>query len=154
MERKANRLVLDASVAAKWFIREDYRDRALKLRDAHAKGDLYITAPDLVVYEIINALRFNPELSEMDIKRAVTSLFQLYMELHQPTIELIEITIANAFKYSISIYDATYLSLAELQNCPAITADEEFYEKTSSNKHMMLLSADAFPEWFKQLRQT
>lgn len=147
MGREATKLVLDASVAVKWFVQEDNREVALKLREEHVRGFLLLLAPDIIVYEIVNALRYNPELSEVDVKKAAESLFKLHMELHRPTIELIQKAVENAYKYSIAIYDAVYLSLSELQSCSMTTADEKLYENTSPSKLVMLLSSNRFLEW-------
>jgi len=149
MGGEAVRLVLDASVAVKWFVQEEQRDLALKLREEHVGGSVLLSAPDIIIYEVVNALKHNPELSEIDVRNAAGSLFKLHMELHQPTIKLIEKATEYAYKYSMSIYDSVYVSLSELQNCPVATADEIFYEKTSQNKLVMLLSSDHFLEWLR-----
>jgi len=151
MGQGAVKLILDASVAVKWFVQEEHRELALKLREEHVRGSLILSAPDLITYEIINALRHNPELSKVDVEKAAESLFKLHMELHQPTVKLIGKAAENAYRYSIGIYDAVYISLSELQSCPMATADEKLYERTSSNKSVMLLSSNHFLEWLKNL---
>jgi len=153
MEREAAKLVLDASVAVKWVIQEDYRDYALKLREEHVRGSVEISAPSIIVYEVVNALRYNPELSEADVKKAAESLFGLHMKLEQPTNRLIGKAAETAYKYSVSIYDAAYLGLSELKDCPMITADQELYGKTSSSNLVMLLSSDRFSQWLNNLRE-
>lgn len=45
-----SRLVVDSSVAIKWFVSEDDSEDALKLRDRHQ-----LVAPDLLVAECVNA---------------------------------------------------------------------------------------------------
>jgi len=151
MDREAAKLVLDASVVVKWFVEEDYRDLSLKLREEHVKGSLVLSAPNIIIYEVVNALRYDPEISEVDIRRATQSLFKLHMDLHQPTIELIERAAEDAYKYSVSIYDAVYLGLSELQDCPIATADERLYQNTSSSKFVMLLSSDRFLQWLRNI---
>ena len=70
MERKKSELigryVLDSSVAIKWFSEEDDTDLALKFREGFLKGDIDIVVPDLQLYEIANALRFNKKLNSTD----------------------------------------------------------------------------------------
>lgn len=46
--------VIDASVAAKLFIKEDHSEEALKILDAHIRGYLRLSAPTLSVYELGN----------------------------------------------------------------------------------------------------
>ncbi|MEQ9715814.1 MAG: hypothetical protein ABGF52_09810 [Candidatus Asgardarchaeum sp.] len=44
------RVVLDASVIVKWFVKEIYSDIALKLREDYLKGKIDIIVPSLVYY--------------------------------------------------------------------------------------------------------
>lgn len=53
------RIVVDASVAVKWFAAERDVDKALKLKDSYQAEDLKV-APTLISYEVMNALRFHP----------------------------------------------------------------------------------------------
>ena len=51
------RLVIDASVALKWFLKDEkYGDRAMCLLERFVRGEIDLVAPSLMVYEIINAL--------------------------------------------------------------------------------------------------
>lgn len=60
------------------FIRENVERRikeemrqAVALRDAHIQGMIMLVAPDLLVYEVSNALRYNPALTAEDLKQVV-----------------------------------------------------------------------------------
>ncbi len=66
--------VLDASVVIKWFSEEEYTDIAVKLRDHFFKGYNELVVPDLLLYEVSNALRYNPNFDETDVVDAVNSL--------------------------------------------------------------------------------
>ena len=50
-------LVLDASVAVKWFNPEPLRDKALEIRESFVEGKIQLEAPSLLPYELGNALR-------------------------------------------------------------------------------------------------
>src|SRR5437867_337897 len=52
--------VVDASVATKWYLPEADTDAALLLRESHLNGDVRLVSPDLMVYEVANALRYHP----------------------------------------------------------------------------------------------
>lgn len=53
-------VVLDASVVVKWFSEEDYTGKALDIRERiTARGERAIV-PDLLLYELSNALKYNP----------------------------------------------------------------------------------------------
>lgn len=43
----------------------------MNLRKLYVSGRVELLAPDLLVYEVANALRFNPYLDVSDVERAV-----------------------------------------------------------------------------------
>jgi len=55
--------ILDASVVLKWFVNEADSGQALKLREDFYAGKREIVVPDLLFFEIANALRYNPTFS-------------------------------------------------------------------------------------------
>jgi predicted nucleic acid-binding protein len=61
MEKEA--LVLDASVIVKWFCEEEYTDIALGIRKRFFNGVLNVVVPELMFYEVSNAIRYNEVLS-------------------------------------------------------------------------------------------
>ena len=79
MEREV--LISDASVIIKWFTDEEGRKEALILRERFRKGEIEIVVPDLALYEISNALRYNSNFSEEDVGKAVSSLFDIRLSV-------------------------------------------------------------------------
>jgi predicted nucleic acid-binding protein len=122
-------LVIDASVAVKWYTQEENRDEAIKILQAHMGGEIELTSPTLLAYEVINALRYNPSLTPEDQEKAVAALFLIGIDLKPPTQELMKKATRLANKYDITIYDAVYLSQAILQDTNLVTADKELTEK-------------------------
>ena len=49
-------VVVDSSVAIKWFLPEPNADAALRLLDGYRRGDLSFLAPDLIHAEVGNIL--------------------------------------------------------------------------------------------------
>lgn len=70
-------MVLDASVIAKWYNEEEYRDKTIKIRDRFIDGLLNIKKPLLVIYKVANAINKNTQLSVEDAVKAVGSLMRL-----------------------------------------------------------------------------
>lgn len=138
MER-AEEVVLDASVAVKWFSTEEEADLAVKLRDEHIAGRLSIVSPDLLIYEVSNALRHNPNFDASNVKGAVKSLFDLELDLVPPNEEIFSRAAAHAFELGITIYDACYLALAELMGIEFVTGDEKLYRKIRKFKFVKQL---------------
>lgn len=122
--------VLDASVLIKWFSDEEYTDIALKLRDDFFQGNTELVVPDLLLYEVSNALRYNPNFDENDVVEAVDSLHDMGIDIIIPTGDVIRSAINLAFTHDVTIYDAFYAALAYEIDFTLITADAKFYRKT------------------------
>lgn len=62
------RWVIDARVTVKWYSRfgEEELKKADLLLDKQANREHILLAPSLILYELSNALRFNPNLAEAD----------------------------------------------------------------------------------------
>lgn len=125
-------IVVDASVAVKWYVHERDRDRALELLD---REDDLLIAPDIFLPEVVNALlrqnrqaRFSDDLLEQaiaDLNLTCPELIASRM-LMERALEL-----ARALRHSV--YDCLYLTLAERWNTVLVTADEEFVAKCRNN---------------------
>ena len=124
--------VLDASVIIKWFSEEEYTDIALKLRDDFFRGYTELVVPDLLLYEVSNALRYNPNFDETDVIEAVDSLYDIGISIIVPTGVVIKSAINLAFTHNVTIYDAFYAALAKAIDFTLITADAKFYRKMTS----------------------
>jgi predicted nucleic acid-binding protein len=118
-------IVVDASVAVKWFIAEDDADEALLLLDR--PFDLH--APDLLYLEFDNTLcklirrGLLSEEEGFDMHDRI-SAFPIQPYSSQSLQE-------KAFDIAIgskrSVYDCVYLALAELLEGRMVTADRKFF---------------------------
>ena len=130
MER-GKKVVVDASVAVKWFNLEEYSDLADKLKDMHVKGKVILTAPVLILFEVANALRYNPDFGVEDIKNSVNDLLDLQITLFPPGYELMEVATELAYTHGVTIYDACYIALAKLLKTTVYTADEKLTRRVN-----------------------
>ena len=48
------KIVLDASVVAKWFIEEEDTEKAIEIRDKFVQGEIEVLVHSLLIYEIGN----------------------------------------------------------------------------------------------------
>ncbi len=51
-------VVVDASVIVKRYLEEEYQREALLIRDRYTEGAIFLHAPALLPYEVLNALRY------------------------------------------------------------------------------------------------
>jgi predicted nucleic acid-binding protein len=132
-------IVLDTSVILKWYLEEEDSDKALYYRTEYLNQQISITVPDLILYEISNALKYNKDFIVNDVKLVIESIYLSKIKIVSPTIELINQAIEFSSSFDVSIYDSTYLALSSLLNFQFITADEKFYKKIiSKNKNLKI----------------
>ncbi len=124
--------VLDTSVILKWFLKEEDSDKAIYLRSEYLNRISDIAVPDLLLYEVSNALRYKADYLSNDIKLVIESIFKSKIKIVYPTLQIINRAIELSNFCDVSIYDSIFLSTASDLNCYMITADEKFYKKIFS----------------------
>jgi predicted nucleic acid-binding protein len=132
-------LVLDTSVIGKWFKEETNSKIALKIREEFYQGKHEIVIPDLVLYELSNALRYDKKFNEELAYTSIDSLIDMELNIVLPTEEIIKNAISLALKYDVTVYDAIFLSLSQIIDATFITADEKLYEKIKKLRNVKFL---------------
>lgn len=123
--------VLDASVIIKWFAKDkevDY-DKAKQILNLFQKGDLSLIVPDLLLYELGNALLKSKYFQLIDFSSALKDLYAIEIEVISISQALLCQAYKIAFNYDLTVYDATYIALAKFTNCPLITANPKCFTK-------------------------
>jgi len=141
MERSTKIVIVDASVLVKWFVDEKETKIALRLRTDYENGNVDIWSTHLMPFEVLNALRYSQELGQDEIEKIGDSLARSQIALY-PVLDgnLRETCIRLAFKYGLTIYDASYVALARSADKILYTADEKLYSKTSGKENVQLLA--------------
>lgn len=136
-------LVVDASVAVMWFIKEVGHDKALALAE---HGNILI-APDLIFPEVGNVLRRKVRqglISETQASMAVQRLPDAFRRI-VPCSDLIDNAFSMASQLDHSVYDALYLACAMVQpDGKLVTVDEKFRAKATAAEYgEKILNLDA-----------
>lgn len=119
-------ICVDASVAAKWLMREVDRPLALSLRTQHLGEGGAFVAPLQFPGEMASAIykrTRGAQLTEQNARLLVAEIPDLGVQLidHRDTVPAaLEIALRFNLKW---IYDAFYLALAEIVGCEMWTAD-------------------------------
>lgn len=123
--------VVDASLVVKWFVPEVHSEAARKW--LHVAHD-YV-APDLIFPEAGNAVWKKVrrgELTPEDARRLVTDISTIAVETVSMR-ALVSDAHALALVTGITVYDATYLTLALRLETQVVTGDDRFARKLAEH---------------------
>jgi predicted nucleic acid-binding protein len=131
--------VLDASIVLKWFVEEEGSEKALQILDEHVRGAAPIVIPDLLLYEIGNALKFSGGFAEQEVGEVFAALWSLDLFIVAPQPEIILSAVSLSFMFGLSLYDAAYIALAKEMGVALVTADKKLFKKTADLKFVELM---------------
>lgn len=133
-----NQFVVDSSIAAKWFLTEEYTDVSLKLLDP----DFELHVPSIFFLEIDNILckkiRRN-ELSNQESQKVRNGIREMPFYVHSFE-DVLEPAYEIAIRTGASIYDCIFLAVALIGDFMVVTADRRFFEnilKSQYSKHII-----------------
>jgi predicted nucleic acid-binding protein len=130
----SDKLVVDASVAIKWLLREPGREEAVRILKSFGQGEVRLIAPHLLVSEVSSGLCKHVRRGEITREQAehLFSEFLLYCPtlLHSPGVSRSALQLA--LLHGASAYDCLYLAWALEKRCDLVTADETFFRLTAA----------------------
>lgn len=132
--------VLDSSTILKWFLKEENTEKAITFKELFVEGEIDLIEPDLLLYEFVNGLRYQKNITQKDIEEAVETLFDLGISFVTPKLSLLKMANQFALKNDITIYDACYIVLAKETGSQFVTADEKLFRKLAHLPLIKLLS--------------
>ncbi len=128
-------VVLDTSVMAKLFLKEEGSGVAIAFKDGHIRGDIDIVMPSLVKYELMNTLKYKGFT-----KREIVEALEVVGDYGFLVLELEDIVIDKAAEisvdYDISAYDATFIALAHDLGAVLYTADKKMLAEVKGIKYV------------------
>ncbi|MBI4145905.1 type II toxin-antitoxin system VapC family toxin [Candidatus Woesearchaeota archaeon] len=127
MERQ--KTVIDASVLTKCFLSEPDSEKALRLLQEHEIGEKLIIVPELIFFEVLNAIKYNLKLTPEELSDISRALLRCQLHVEYLGELLLAKTAELAQRYNTTVYDASYAALAELHDVQCITADDKLLRK-------------------------
>jgi predicted nucleic acid-binding protein len=136
---------IDAGVAVKWFVAEPDKDIAQRI----LQRDVPLVAPDLLLAEVINALR-RKELQKFIPPAAVNLAANVLPQIFQtlmPSKDYIVAAARLSQELDHSVYDCMYLAIGRALSAPLITADAKLVAKVAGSAYAqnVVLLADWKP---------
>ena len=133
------RLVIDASVAVKWFLRDTHETEIAKadaILDSLMNGDVAVHVPEIFKSEVCGALTKacahrltgtrTPRLTRELALSSIRDLFKLPLSVHRTTEQDAVEAADLAINYGKGLYDMAYLKLALNLDCRWCTSDAKF----------------------------
>lgn len=130
-------LVVDASVACKWFVAEFNTGAAEALV---ASGQMLL-APDLIAAEVCNVAWLKLRRGEITAEQAaamVDGLPDLLDEL-VPSVQLASRSLEIAMTVSHTAYDCFYIALAEMRDTRVVTDDRRLIARLAATPWSRLI---------------
>ena len=134
-----DRAILDSSVIAAIFFREESSDRAEK-----AAENYELITVDLAIAEVANVawkrVMFFHESKELALKALKKSVdFTLRVCKVISSEEVIEDAFEIAITDKITIYDSLFIAASEREKAPLLTTDAKLHEKIKSKRSVKLI---------------
>lgn len=141
MLEKARPLVLDTSVAAKWFMNEPDSEKAALVLDQVVKGRWQLTAPELLRYELAHVFWKRRRLGyhRGQCELALNELKLLGLQ-EAPTASLFPRALEIAYSLEIAVYDACYVALAQALKGSLATFDKELIKRVEKRSAIPIIT--------------
>jgi predicted nucleic acid-binding protein len=130
--------VVDASVAIKWYLREEHSAEADRLLDPQNE----LSAPDLLISEIGNILWKRVLRGDISVKKAGGIFGELQAGVLQilPAESIAAEALDIACRTKRTFYDSLYIAFAVRNDCKMVTADLKLYKaikETAFRKYVL-----------------
>ena len=137
-------IVLDASIAVKWFNvkSEDNVEIALEIQRKKISDKLEIIVPDLFFLEIINVFLTKSKFSVEDIFIIGEALHKMNLKVIYPDHSILNSAIKIAYTCDLTIYDSLYIGVAKLCEISLLTEDKKILK--NKNKFKFIKSPEEF----------
>jgi predicted nucleic acid-binding protein len=139
-------LVVDASVALKWHLKDEADAKsALLLLDRFVSGQVALFAPSHIRYEVSAVITHAtigraPRLTQQVARESIAAFLSLGIQTVE-TNDLILAALPLAHQRGIAFYDSLYLALSNQLDLPLITADGKLYDRIRSLRQVIWLGA-------------
>lgn len=129
-------LILDTSVLVKLFSKDETSEQTVALLAKLNNKSLFITIPDIAVYELINSLKYSKNAAPALIMDILDVIMKMNLRIVNFSQELLKISVKTMDKYEITIYDAIFIAMSDMEKIPLLTADYKHHRKEISQQIM------------------
>ena len=138
------KVVVDCSVAIKWFIEGPHSLDARRVLNDYESGDLDLLVPDLIYAEIGNVVwkkQCFHGMAESEAKEILQAFQTLSLAIVSSSLILNEAH-HLAVAHVRTVYDSLYIALSLRDKCPLVTADLRLFNAVKTAFPNMVWVAD------------
>lgn len=120
-------VIIDASVALKWFFDEELKEVAEDIFDQIETRKIKAIVPEIFYFEMSNicSMKSRRKLAEPALVMTYFSkILDIGLERHLHE-TIADVALEYSLQMEVSVYDASYLALAEIYGAPLVTADKK-----------------------------
>ena len=140
-------LVVDSSVAIKWFIPENNQAEAMAIVQEWIAGQLECVVPDWFFVEVGNILwkkHRQQSITQYDITQTLQEMDKLPFRVVASR-PLNDAAVSFAIQHDRTVYDALYIVLAKEENCSFVTADDRLANAVAAHVSNVIKLSDWKP---------
>jgi len=137
-------LVPDTTVVVKVFLEEDESPHAQALFQRAVNGEFHLVAPDFMAIEFGNVLWKHARQARLTVEEARQAIDRLPFDHISwvPAEALLPRAFGFATRYGIALYDAAFVSVAEMVGADFVTADRALVRKVGRHLSWVRLLGD------------
>ena len=132
-------LVLDSSVIAAIFFKEEASERAEEVSENHDLTTIDIAVPEVANVAWKRVIFFNEprEITLIALNRCIDFIMNVCKTVASQ--ELLENAFEIAVSDRITVYDALFVAASERENAPLLTLDEKLHKSVNGKRNVKLV---------------
>jgi predicted nucleic acid-binding protein len=123
--------VVDASVVLAWLLRDPVPHASQQILGDHVSGRDPAVAPELLWYEVANVLARGADLGAAAASEGYARFESLEVESYGLGPAEYQQALQLALRHRLTVYDASYLALAQALGVRFVTADRKLARKVA-----------------------
>ncbi|OGH18316.1 MAG: hypothetical protein A3F31_04330 [Candidatus Levybacteria bacterium RIFCSPHIGHO2_12_FULL_38_12] len=122
--------ILDASFTLDFLLPDEQSINVIEIFEEYKNNKIQFVSSPILPFEVANGLKYAVK-SKRITKEEVTKILMIFLDIEIEFLEIdIRDTLSLSLKEDLSIYDASYLVLAEGKNFPLLTLDNRLKKLT------------------------
>jgi predicted nucleic acid-binding protein len=140
-EQEQNKAILDSSIIAAIFFKEEASERAERVAENYKLITLDLAIPEVANVAWKRVIFFNEsrEIALKALKKSIDFITGVCEVISFTSWELLEDAFEIAIADKITVYDSLFIAASEREKAPLLTADRKLHEKLREKRNVKLI---------------